>query len=143
MMTTATDTVAEKKPSWGRNYLWAGVALCVLAVGLVIVQYGVGLLIVPWYAPVLTTLAVILVVCSLAKRRTVVRFVAAGLIGLLAGLEWHFLTSLSKLPEYQGPAQVGQQIPAFETKLADGQPFADQDLRDSRTSVLVFFRGRW
>ena len=143
MATASPAPPQAEQRSTGRRYLWSGIALCILSIGLVIVQYSVRLLIVPWYAPVLTTLGALLVIFSFSRRRTVVRLIAAGLLAILAGLEWQFLTSSSKLPEYRGPARAGQSIPPFATMLADGTSFTDDDLRDNRPTVLVFFRGRW
>jgi hypothetical protein len=65
------------------------------------------------------------------------------LFGGLAAMQWLFLVSLSRLPIYDGPARGGQQMPAFQTARANGQPFTHQDLQDGTPTVLVFFRGRW
>ena len=127
----------------GRGYLWAGIGLALVAIILVAVQFGLKQLIVPWYFPAVTTLGAVLLLCSVARRVTVVRILALGLIGAMAGCEWYFLTSLAKLPEYHGPAQAGKTLPSFATTLADGQAFSDQDLRDGTRRVLTFFRGRW
>jgi hypothetical protein len=49
-----------------------------------------------------------------------------------------------KLPDYEGPARAGQQLPAFQATLAsNGRPFTDADLGDGHRRVMVFFRGRW
>jgi peroxiredoxin len=50
---------------------------------------------------------------------------------------------MSKLPAYSGPVRVGETIPAFHTTLADGHAFNDGDLKQGKSNVLLFFRGRW
>ena len=138
---STTSPVAER--SGGRGYFWAGIGLCLLALVLGAVQYSLHQLIVPWYVPVLTTIGALLLSISVARRRGAARIIALCLVGLLAGFEWYFLASLSRLPAYDGPALAGEPIPAFRTTLADGSPFTEQDLQDGMRSVLVFFRGRW
>jgi hypothetical protein len=142
-MATYSTMSPVKERSRGRRYFWAGISLCLLGFALAVVQYSLKHLIVPWYVPVLTTLGVLLLLLSLAKRGTIPRIIAVVLVGVLAGFEWYFLVSLSRLPAYQGPARAGQQIPAFRTTLADGRAFTDKDLQDGKPSVLTFFRGRW
>ena len=142
-MANDSTLLPEKSRSKGRGLLWMSIGLCLLAVALVVAQYSLGQLIVPWYLPTLTTLAVFLLVWSLAARFTVVRAVVLGLVAILAGLQWLVLGVFAKLPDYDGPAQVGKPIPAFETALANGRPFTQRNLQDGESSVLVFFRGRW
>lgn len=142
-MDTVSTTAPAKNRSTGRGYFWAGIGLAVLGVALTVVQYSLKQLIVPWYLPALTTLGVILLLGSVVRRRGVARIVTLVLIGALAGAEWYFLVSLSKLPAYQGPARTGQKMPAFQTTRADGRPFTDRDLQEGQTTVMVFFRGRW
>jgi hypothetical protein len=107
------------------------------------VQYSLGHLIEPWYLPVLTTLGALLLLWSLARRVTVVRVAALGLLAALAAFQWLVLVSFSQLPPYEGPARQGEKLPAFHTTLADGRPFTDRDLQDGTNRVLVFNRGRW
>jgi cytochrome oxidase Cu insertion factor (SCO1/SenC/PrrC family) len=97
---------------------------------------------VPWYAAVLGTVAALLAVAALVRARTVTRGVIALLLILLAGFEWFFLAEM-KLPTYDGPVAAGALFPAFASTRADGSPFTDNDLKDGRNTVLVFFRGRW
>jgi thiamine transporter ThiT len=127
----------------GRLALWAGLGLCVLAVGLVYIQYGMQRLIVPWYLPALTTAGAGLVLYSVWQRRSVVRVLALGLAVVLAAFQWYFVAELTRLPEYAGPAREGETVPAFSTVLADGSPFTEQDLQNGTPHVMVFFRGRW
>ena len=136
----ANSPVQER--SAGRGYLWLGIGLSVLGVALFVAQFALHQMIVPWYMPALTTLGVLLLLGSLARRRSITRFVALVLIVALAGFQW-FLLLHSKLPSYEGPARAGLKMPAFQTALADGRSFSDKDLQDGTLSVLTFFRGRW
>jgi hypothetical protein len=97
----------------------------------------------PWYSPVLATLGALLILLAVLRRRTIPRLLALVLVAAFAGLQWYFMAVLVKLPEYAGPARAGQPIPAFQTTLADGRPFTEENLRDGSRHVLVFFRGRW
>jgi hypothetical protein len=137
----ATSPATDR--SRGRAYFWAGLAAWLLGLALVFVQFGLKHLFVPWYSPVLATLGAFLLLASVARRRSIPRVVALVLVAALAGLQWYFLVSLVKLPDYEGPAKAGKQLPAFRTTLADGRPFTRADLRDGSQRVLVFFRGRW
>src|SRR5688500_10351089 len=114
-MMTSSITAPEKPRAIGRRYLWAGLGLCLLGFGLVFLQYRLRHLIVPWYLPGLTTLGAGLVLYAVTRRVTVIRVLAFGLLAVLAGIQWYFLGSLMRLPGYEGPAQAGQTIPAFQT----------------------------
>ena len=105
-------------------------------------QISLQRLLTPWYMPVLASLGVVLVAVSLSEKRTVWRSVALLAVVLLAGAEIAFLYAV-RLPAYTGPIAEGRPFPAFETKRPDGTPFTQRDLVSDRTSVLVFFRGRW
>ncbi len=142
-MPTASFASSVIDRSRGRGYLWTGIVLAILAIVLGVVQYAFKLLVVPWQVPIVTTLGVLLLCVSASRRRTVTRILVLVLITALAGLEWFFVVSMSRLPAYQGPAHAGLKIPAFQTTLADGRPFTDKDLQDGRPSVMTFFRGRW
>ena len=97
----------------------------------------------PWHVPVLATLGAALLLASAARRAGGVRIAASSLAVGVAVLLRYFLIVLMKLPEYAGPAQPGQRLPAFATGYADGRPFTDADLRDGSRRAMVFFRGRW
>ncbi len=139
----ATSPTTER--SRGRAYFWAGIALCLLGLALVFVQFGLKWLFVPWYSPVLATIGVVLLLLSVARRRSIPRVIVLVLLAAFAGFQWYFLVSLIKLPDYTGPAQAGKQLPPFSATFADaeGRPFTEADLRDGSRRVLVFFRGRW
>jgi hypothetical protein len=141
-MTNDSTTPAVNRAS-GRLLLWTGIAAAVLGIVLCAIQFGLKMLFVPWYAPALATIGALLLLAAVLKRLSVTRIVVLVLVTALAGLEWYFLGSLAKIPEYTGPARAGRPIPAFRTVLADGRAFTEQDLQTGRASVLVFFRGRW
>jgi hypothetical protein len=143
-MATITSPPTVGNRASGRGYLWGGIGLGVLAIVLGIAHYAFKLIdLAPWQVPIVTTLGALLLLVSLSQRRTVTRFLVLVLILALAGFEWFFLLSLSKLPEYEGPGQSGLMMPTFQTARADGRPFSDQDLKDGSPHILTFFRGRW
>jgi hypothetical protein len=142
-MSTVSTAPPATARSQGRAYFWAGVGACLLGLALAVVQFSLKILFVPWYTPVLATLGALLLLVAVARRPSILRVVVLLLFTALAGLEWFFLVSLMKLPSYEGPAQPGRQLPAFQATLADGRPFTETDLRDGSRRVMVFFRGRW
>jgi hypothetical protein len=129
--------------SAGRGWFLAGLAACLLGIGLYALQLRLRHLFVPWYMPAAATLGVGMLLLSVARRRSVVRVVALLLVAAIAGLQWVFLVSLDRLPAYGGPARPGQPFPAFQTTFADGRRFTEADLRDRSRRAMVFFRGRW
>ena len=143
-LVTNSPTAATGPSPWaGRVLLLSGLGIAILAIGLIFLQFGLQRLFVPWYAPILTTLAVALVVWSLARRRSATRFVVLALSAALAVFWWQFLIVGAKLPEYVGPARAGQKLPHFYTSRADGAIFSANDLEDGTPRVMTFFRGRW
>lgn len=142
-MTAVPTTAPATARSRGRGLLWAGIAVGLLGIPLYFVQFSLGMFTVPWYQPVLATLGALLLLGAVARRRSVTRLTALVVIAAFAGLDWYFLVSVSKLPSYEGPARVGQKMPAFRTATADGRPFTEKDLEDGKFNVLVFNRGRW
>jgi hypothetical protein len=145
-MESAVITPVTARPSSGRFYFWMGLALGLLGPLLYFLQMQAQYLSVPWYVPILGTVAAASVL--LAALRTqgwwrlapIVLFV---LLGFLAFGEWHFLLVDSKVPAYTGPVEVGKPFPAFTTTLADGSKFDQTSLKDEQATVMVFFRGRW
>ncbi len=144
----AADPVSIQVPqasrSSGRAHFWAALSLCVVGIVFYVIQSNVlKQLVVPWYIPLMTTVGAALLVFSIVRRRTIVRFVALFLVVALAGFEWYALSELVRLPAYSGTAQVGLKLPPFSTTLADGKAFTERDLELGSTTVLVFYRGRW
>ena len=127
----------------GRALFWAGIGVCLLGVALMAAQFGMKVLVVPWYAPALATLGALLLLMAIARRLSIVRVLALLLVAALAGFQWYFIVTLMKLPTYEGSAQAGTPFPAFASSLADGRPFTEADTRDGSRRVMVFFRGRW
>jgi len=142
-MTNVSATAPATDRSRGRGLLWIGIAVGLSGIPLYVVQFSLGMLSVPWYQPALATLGALLLLCAVARRRSISRLIALVLIAAFAGLDWYFVASVSKLPSYEGPARVGQKMPAFRTARADGRPFTEKDLQDGKFNVLVFNRGRW
>jgi len=143
-MTTASVTSPAKIRPRGRGLFWAGIGLCLLGIALTVVQYNLlGWLMVPWYSPILATLGAGLLLYAVVQRRSVSRIIGLCLVAALAGFQWYMLGFMAKLPDYQGPARVGQKLPPFQTTLADGRQLTERELQDGTASVLVFYRGRW
>jgi hypothetical protein len=139
MTTPVTDD-----PARGRGYVWAGIAACLLGPILVVAQIiGMKYLFTPWYSPILGTLGAALLLVGLVRRWSILRLIALVLVAAFAGLQWFFLGVMLKLPEYDGPARPGDELPSFASTYADGRPFTAADLRDGTRRAIVFFRGRW
>lgn len=138
------ETSPIEVPGRGRGRLWMLAGLGVAALGPVAygVQLGLHRLKVPWYMPGLALVGAGLIVASLRARRSVARTLALVAVLLLGGLETAALVVM-RLPSYAGPVAVGRPFPAFEAVRADGSPFTQGDLAGDKSSVLVFFRGRW
>jgi hypothetical protein len=137
---TTTATPVATGRSLGRGYFWLGLAAPVLGLALFFGLFSLKILFTPWYAPALATLGVVLLIISVARRRTIARIIGLVLITVLAGFEWFVV--LQRLPDYKGPA-VGDPMPAFTAMQAKGGTFTDADLRDGSRRAMVFFRGRW
>jgi hypothetical protein len=132
------------RPALTRALFWGGLLLSLLAIALCVAQYAVARsTITPWYLPALTTVGALALLAAVRRRRSVGSVIVFLVVAMLAGFEWFFLAGLSRLPAYHGPVTVGQPMPAFETRLADGQPFTQRDLARGQASVMTFFRGRW
>jgi hypothetical protein len=126
--------------------LWLGLFVCFLGPALVAAQMSLKRLSTPWYSPALAMLGACLVIFSLIRRRTVVRYLALLLVLAVAGYQFFALAGPLKLPAYRGPAQAGERFPSFHSQVVDereAQPFTDANLRDGSRRVMVFFRGRW
>ncbi len=143
-MSTTTPPLASAKAA-GRPLLWLGIAFFLLGrIVKAVLVFGAGLLHTPWYSPILATIGVGLIALSIVRRLTAWRIVALLLVGALAAGEWWFLLSYSRIPTYAGPASAEQPFPEFSpASLADGTPFARDNLIGEKHTVLVFFRGRW
>lgn len=145
--TSSASTAAPVSPVRPRSAgrLWLTLGLVASVIGFAAYQVQIfafkKLDLMPWYAPVVATLGVLFIGLSLSARRTWVRYIALGLVVLLAGAQWMFFVSLTKLPAYAGP-KAGQKLPPFQSQLAGGALFSNAELAGQSTA-LVFFRGRW
>jgi hypothetical protein len=138
------STRPKVKPRVDRFLLWTGMALAIFGALAYMVLLGKAeLLHIPWYAPVFASVGAVLVFLSILQKRTLWRLLGLLLVVGLAGLEWWFLLSYTKLPQYQGPLAAGRAFPAFEAKTAAGQPFTQQQFISDQPTLLIFFRGHW
>jgi hypothetical protein len=143
-MSTVEPAPAETSHP-GRHWplFLAGILLFLIGPPLYFVEFHLRHLRVPWYVPLLASAGVVLMAASLWRRRGVVRALLLLLFAMACGLEWYMLLVAMKAPPYSGPALPGSTIPEFAARLADGTPFTEKDLAQGRSTVLLFFRGRW
>lgn len=115
--------------------------LLLAGIGVYLVQFLVlKQYVVPWYAPILSTVGLVLMLVAIWQRRSVCRIVGLVVFGLLLAFQWIFLLGTSA-PPYAGPA-AGKDFPAFAAQRADGSPFTEKDLAGQST-VVLFYRGHW
>src|SRR5262245_42217897 len=142
-MSVATDHVPGPRAANGRWWFCLGLGLVLSGIAAYFVQLALSQLRVPWYAAVVGTIGLLMMLFGTLQRAGWLRLVGLVVVALLVAGEWWFLLSGARLPQYAGPAKVGQTIPAFVAARADGQTFSDTDLRRGENTVLVMFRGRW
>jgi hypothetical protein len=136
---SATSTRAHP----GRAVFLLGVLVALAGpVLMILLMFAAKILITPWYAPLLVTLGVALIVLALMRSRSVWRWTAMVIFTLLAAFQWWALLAM-RTPAYTGPVKAGQPFPAFATTLADGSAFTQADLQGDQHTVMVFFRGHW
>jgi hypothetical protein len=138
----STDGSTSAAPRSGRGLLLLGLACPVLGLLLYILQLSAQRLFTPWYMPALSLIGLVLVFLAIRRRRVMWRRLAFLLVALILGAQVAFLVML-RLPAYNGPLEIGQPFPAFQTLRADDSPFTQADLPGPQNTVLVFFRGRW
>ena len=127
----------------GRWLLLLGVFLAVAGPVLMIgLTFAAKILITPWYAPLLGTLGVALIVLALTRSRSIWRWTAVVIFTAFVAFQWWALLAM-RTPAYTGPVKDGQPFPAFATTLADGSAFTQADLQGDQNTVMVFFRGHW
>jgi hypothetical protein len=127
----------------GRSLLLLGVFLALAGpVTMILLMFAAKILITPWYAPLLGTLGVALIVLALMRSRSIWRWMAVVIFTLLVGFQWWALLAM-RTPAYTGPVKDGQPFPAFATTLDDGSAFTQADLQGDQNTVMVFFRGHW
>ncbi len=105
-------------------------------------MFAAKILITPWYAPLLGTLGVALIILALMRSRSIWRWTAVVIFTLFVAFQWWALLAM-RTPAYTGPVKDGQPFPAFATTLADGSAFTQDDLKRDHNTVMVFFRGHW
>jgi hypothetical protein len=127
----------------GRRWLLLGLFLALAGPGLMfLLTFAARILITPWYAPILGTLGVALIVFALVRSRSIWRWTAVVIFTLFVAVQWWALLAM-RLPTYAGPVKDDEPIPAFTTTLADGSGFTQDDLKGEQNTVMVFFRGHW
>jgi len=117
------------------------VALAGLAI--YVALYNIRVLVAPWYAPILASVGVALLLLALVRGRTIWRWAALVLFTLFAAAQWFLVLFALATPTYTGPVKSGQPFPEFTTTLADGSTFTQNDLKSDQNTVMVFYRGWW
>lgn len=140
---SSIEPVAQHRTPRRWPLFFVGLLLFFVGPPLYFLQLHQGLIFIPWYIPLLTTLGVVCAGISWQRRRGVLRGVGVVALVALCAFEWFMLTVGSTTPTYTGPAQVGRKVPDFATTLADGSAFSIHDLDNGARTALVFFRGRW
>jgi hypothetical protein len=126
-----------------RSLLLLGMFLAVAGyVLMMLLMFAAKILITPWYAPLLGTLGVALIILAVMRSRSIWRWTALVIFTLFVAFQWYALFAM-RTPAYTGPVKVGQPFPAFATTLADGSAFTQADLQGDQNTVMVFFRGHW
>jgi hypothetical protein len=127
----------------GRSLLLLGVLVAVAGpVLMFLLMFAAKILITPWYAPLLGTLGVALMILALMQSRSIWRWTAVVIFTLFVAFQWWALLAMCT-PAYTGPVKDGEPFPAFATTLADGSTFTQDDLKGDHSTVMVFFRGHW
>src|SRR5262245_2302751 len=135
------DKATARHP--GRPLLLLGVFLAVAGPALMmLLTFAAKILVTPWYAPVLGTLGVALIILALMRSRSIWRWTAVVIFTLFVGFQWYVLFAM-RTPAYTGPVKDGEPFPAFVTTLADGSTYTQDDLKGDQNTVMVFFRGHW
>jgi hypothetical protein len=109
---------------------------------MILLMFAAKILITPWYAPLLGTLGVALIILALMRSRSIWRWTAAAIFTLLVAFQWYALLAM-RTPPYTGPVKDGKPFPAFATTLAEGSAFTRDSLKGDQNTVMVFFRGHW
>src|SRR5215471_13962586 len=94
----------------GRPWLLLGVFLAVAGPALMmLLTFAAKILITPWYAPILGTLGLALIILAIARSRSIWRWAAVVIFTLFVGFQWW--------------AVLAMQTPAYTGSLKDGEPF--------------------
>ncbi len=149
-----------------RNWLlWTGALSLVLALALGIVPFVAqvpGQDILPWLDPLLSVLAVVLVITGLRRatrepnryRGKATGWLLAGLSSLLLVFSVFAFYAARHIPEANAAPRTGQKAPDFELKDTNGNVVSlaellAEPLNPAQTSsrpkavLLVFYRGYW
>ena len=136
-----STTATRQHP--GRSLLFLGMFLAIGGYALnMVLMFGAKILRESWYAPILGTLGLALIILALMRSRAIWRWIAVVVFTLFVGFQW-WAGFAMRLPAYTGPVKDGQPFPAFATTLADGSTFTQDDLKGDQNTVMVFFRGHW
>jgi hypothetical protein len=95
----------------GRSLLLLGVFLAIVGpVLIILLTFAAKILITPWYAPVLGTLGLALIILALTRWRSIWRWTAVAIVTLFVGFQWYVLFAM-RLPVYTGPSEKRRALP--------------------------------
>lgn len=127
----------------GRSLLLLGMFVAVAGTALMfLMTFALKILVAPWYAPILGTVGVALIILALRRSRSMWRWTALVFFTLFTAFQWWALFAM-RTPAYTGPVKDGQPFPAFATTLADGSSFTQDNLKGDQNTIMIFFRGHW
>jgi hypothetical protein len=141
MEQTPTTPVSPSPSRW--PFFVIGFLFFLLGPAINFAQISMGKLVTPWHVPVLATVGLAFMGLSVVQRGGIVRPIAFLLFLTVCGFEWFFIVHMIRVPEYTGPAQPGEALPAFAARKADGTTFSHTDLAVGVPSIMLFYRGRW
>src|SRR5215510_1255897 len=99
----------------GRSLLLLGVFLAVAGpVLMILLTFAAKILITPWYAPLLGTLGVALIILALMRSRSFLRWTAVVIFTVFVAFQWYALLAM-RTPAYTGPVKDSEPFPAFVT----------------------------
>jgi hypothetical protein len=127
----------------GRSLLLLGMLLAIAGpVVMMSLTFAAKILVTPWYAPILGTLGVAMIIVALTRSRSIWRWIAVVIFMAFVGFQWWALLAM-RTPAYTGPVKVGGPFPEFATTFANGSTFTQKDLIGDQNTVMVFYRGHW
>ena len=139
-MSDQNRLAVDRRP--GRRLLWFGMVVALSGIVIFFVLLNAGILIAPWYIPILASLGAGLLLLSLVRARSIWRWAAFLLFTAFATVVWVMLLVVLATPAYTGRVKGGQQFPEFATALAGGSSFTQNELKGEQNTVMVFFNGR-
>src|SRR5579864_6419659 len=95
------DKTNARRP--GRSWLLLGVLVAIAGpVVNILLMFAARILITPWYAPLLGTLGLALIILALLRSRSLWRWTSVVFVTLLVAFQWWVVLAM-RTPAYTGP----------------------------------------